>query len=191
MGFLRSERANAGILFVLGVSAMVTAATMSVDLVRHVGVQGRLARSTIAIADYASREPEVDCIELRALARLLQVNGLGAESLGLLALTSATGDADATDGFVENWTWDPPYVLGSGDSARLESCRSRLQANRNETLGALALADGEVVAMAQLCYAPAQEWYFLPTWMHSVAGQDLYWYHVLPARGDRLDQVCT
>lgn len=192
MRFLTDPCASAGIQLALVTGALLTASTLTFDLVRYVQLQGRAERAVASVADYASRGESVDCRQVRALAQFVQSEMLGAGAFGLLALTAATGDTTEADGFVENWTWDPPFVLGPEDPpTRITQCRARLAARRTSTLQAVAMADGEGVVIAQLCLAPGAEQLLTPDWMQEVVAAAIYRYHVLPARGATPSQVCT
>ena len=192
MRFLQDERASAGIHFVLVTGALLTATTLTFELVRYVQLQGRAERAVITVSDYASREATVDCSQVRALAQFVHAEMLGEKSSGLLALTAAAGDPDEENGFVENWTWDPPFVLGPANSStRLEDCRDDLATRRKEALDALAMADGEGVVMAQLCLTPGAEQLLAPAWLQAVITSAIYRYHVLPIRAATLQQVCA
>ena len=192
MRFLQDARASAGIHFVLVAGALLTATTLTFELVRYVQLQGRVERAVVTVADYASREETVDCSQVRALAQFVHTEMLGEEASALLALTGAAGDPDEDDGFVENWTWDPPFALGPGaSSTRLDSCRANLATRRIEALKALAMADGEGVVMAQLCLTPGAGQLLSPVWMQRVITSAIYRYHVLPIREATLQQVCA
>lgn len=192
MRFLRNERAAAGIFFVLGASALLTASTLTFDLVRYVHLQGQVERAAVTLADYASRDPEVDCSEVHALAQFVHREALGGQSSGVLTLTSARGDTNEAQGFTEDWTWNPPFDIGPADApARLKQCRDDLASNRSQTLAALDMADGEGVIMAQLCLTPDSGQFTLPTWLQNAVGMVIYRYHVLPIRAAALSQVCT
>ena len=192
MRFLLNERAAAGIFFVLGAGALLTASTLTFDLVRYVHLQGRAERAVVTIADYASRDPEVDCSQVRALAQFVHWESLGEQSAGVLALTSAVGDADEANRFVEDWTWDPPFDIGPATPpTRLNQCRNDLAANRAQALTALSMTDGEGVVVAQLCLTPGSEQFTIPAWLQDALGMVIYRYHVLPIRAATLSQVCT
>lgn len=192
MRFLHDDRATAGIFFVLGASALITASTLTFDLVRYVQAQAQVERAVVTIADYASREDEVDCGEVRALARFVHAEMLGEQSYGLLVLTSATGDTDTATGFVEDWTWALPFALGPADDpARLDQCRAGLVPNRTETLTTLAMSDGEGIVMAQLCLAPDPDDFLGPEWVQEAVGMEIYRYYLLPIRASTLTQVCA
>ena len=192
MRFRGDQRGNAGVFFVLGAGALLTASSLTLDLVRYVHLQERAERAAVTIADYASRTEEVDCRETRALARFLHAESLGDQSYGLLTLTTVTGDSGEPGGFVEDWTWNPPFGLGpAADPARLEQCRGGLAASRTETLTALAMTDGEGVVMAQLCLAPNPDAFLVPGWIQDAVGMQIYRYHLLPIRAAQLSEVCT
>ena len=191
-GFLRKAHASAGIFFALGAGAMLTASALTFDLTRYVQLQGRAERAVITIADFASRDGQVDCSVVQTLAGFLRTETLGENASGVLALTAAVGDQNEADGFAVTWTWDPPAELrpaGGGD--RLVQCRNDLIARRSETLGALSMADGEDVIMVQFCMAPDTGHFISPAWVQDTVGMAIYRHHVLPARVPNPTQVCT
>ena len=192
MRFLTEPRASAGIQLVLVAGALLVASTTTFDLVRYVQLQGWAERAVVSVADYASRDENVDCSEVQALAEFVKSEMLGEDSFGLLALTAATGDATEAGGFVEDWTWDPPFMLGPEDPPdRIEQCRVGLAARRASTLEALAMADGEGVVIAQLCLSPDAGRLLLPAWLQNIMTTAIYRYHVLPVRGATPVQVCV
>ena len=192
MRFLRSRRASAALQFVLGVGTLLMVTTFTLDLVRFIQLQGRVERTVRTIADYASRNPQVDCREVEALARFAHAETLGEKSSGLLVLTSAAGDTGGADGFVEDWTWNPPVVLGATDSINgLTQCRDGLTPDRAETLGMLGMSDGDRVVVAQLCLAPDPAQFLSPAWVQENIGMAIYRHHVVPTRSATLSQVCT
>jgi hypothetical protein len=190
--FLQEECGSAGIHLVLVTGALLTATVLTFELVRYVQLQGRAERAVVTVADYASREATVDCRQVRALVQFVHAEMLGEESSGLLALTAAAGDPDEGSGFVERWTWDPPFALGPGrSSTRLDRCRAELATRRSAALDALAMAAGEDVVMAQLCLTPGAEQLLAPAWLQSVITSAIYRYHVLPIRAATLQEVCA
>ena len=192
MRFFRTDRANAGIFFVLGAAMLVSAAVACIDLVRYVEVQGRAARAARVIADYAAREPEVDCHEVRALAEFAHTETLGDRNAGLLVLTLATGDTHHQDGYEEDWTWDPPLAFGPPAlDQHLDMCRNHLAANRADAFRALAMAHGESAVAIQLCLAPDPDRFVLPAPLLAVVSADIYQYHVVPIRADDLVFKCV
>ena len=192
MGFLREVRGSAGISFVLGAGAMLTATALTFDLMRFVQIQGRAERAAVTVADYASRDPEVDCSDVRRLMGFLRKETLGQDSAGLLAVTAAVGDTGEPNGFAEQWTWDPPANLGSAQAiARLERCGDELTTQRTEVLRALGLAADEAVVMVQLCVTPDPDHFVSPAWILETVGMRIYRHHVLPAREGSPTEVCT
>ena len=188
----RCARASAGIHLVLVTGALLTTTILTFELVRYVQLQNRAERAVVTIADYASRQPTVDCRQVRALAQFVQAEMLGANASGLLALTSAIGDPTEERGFAEDWTWEPPFVLGPADIAPpVERCRDGLARRRGETLAALAMVDGEAVVVAQLCLAPDEDDLLTPGWLRAVITSAIYRQHVLPIRAASLQQVCA
>ena len=191
VGFLQKARGSASIYFVLGAGALLTSSALTFDLTRYVQLQGRAERATITMADYASRDGQVDCGEVKALAGFLRTETLGENASGVLALTSAVGDQNAADGFAVKWTWNPPAELrppGGGD--RLQECRNNLAVRRSETLQALAMANGEGVMMVQFCVAPDTGHFVSPAWVQDTVGMTIYRHHVLPVRVPDPRQVC-
>lgn len=163
--WLRDCRGSVSIECAIGAVVMLTASALALDLYRLASTQATVMHSAVTVADSVSRDTELDAMFIDTLAEFLYVDQFDPADAAFVisAFSHETGSTSVL--------WTKEVFLGTDAATDLADC-SQVSEHGSASLPAeLAMEDGEVVVVAEVCVERA--------------GEDrIYAHHILPSRAD-------
>ncbi len=164
-----ASRGSASIECALGTVAMLTASFLALDLYRLAGTQATVIYAAATLADYTSRDEEVNATLIDRLADFLHTEQLTASDAAFVV--SAVHQNAGTSTLL----WTRQVLLGPDAATELADCSRVTQGGAVTLPTEFTMMPGEVVIVGEVCAE-------LTT---SVGGTEvLYAHYILPSRAD-------
>jgi hypothetical protein len=165
--WIHNRRGSVSIECALGAVVMITASLLALDLYRLASRQATVMHSAVTLADYASRDGELNPTFIERLAEFLHTEQFATADAAFV-LSAVRQDAHAA-----TVLWAKAVLLGPDAATDLADCSQVGGQGETATLPAIfTMMPGEVVIVAEVCVEQVMR----------TSTKVLYAHYILPSR---------